>query len=263
MTKGWIDAHCHLSDARIFSTSSQLVEQAQEKNVFQLVLAGVEPEEWARQKLLQIKYPESFILNFGIHPWTVEKYSESEIDSAMNVLRAELPFAHGLGETGLDYGKKRDPASFEKQRLSFRKQIRLAIEFSKPLVLHVVQAHEDAIKILKEEKAHQVSMMVHSYSGNSTQLGPYLDLGAMISFSGTIVAQDGYEKVKKALKHTPLDRILFETDSPDQSWQKEVANVPANVVQVYEAAAGLLEVPLEPLREKVADNLGKIYYSRP
>ena len=260
MTSSFIDAHCHLSDARVFDSAPELIRSAATSGVCHFVLAGVDPAEWLRQKELRLQFPKILTLNFGLHPWTVEKYSTTEISSALEKLRTELVHADGLGETGLDHGKKRDPGSFKKQENAFREQIRMAIEFSKPMVLHVVHAHEDAVRILKEEKASQVPMMVHSFSGNTTQLEPYLQLGAMISYSGSIVGE-GYEKVKKALGRTPLDRLLLETDSPDQYWG-EGENVPQNIAQVYAAAAQILDIPVQNLSEKVAANLAQIYYAK-
>ena len=69
----------------------------------------------------------------------------------------KLPLVHGLGKTGLDfYSEKSDPSRFDDQRFAFREQIGLAVKHQKPIVLHIVHAHDEAMKILAEEGAARV-----------------------------------------------------------------------------------------------------------
>ena len=266
--KGYFtDSHCHLSDERIFSGAGAFIAKAEEAGVHGFVLAGTHPEEWLRQLDLKKRFPEQVILNFGLHPWWVEMLAAKDsalIEDALAKLQNQIIFADGLGETGLDFATKRNALYFKEQERCFRAQIQIARLAKKPLVLHIVHAHERAIKILDEERGDELPLIVHSYSGNATQLKEYIQRGAFISFSGAIVRTGGYEKVKKACAQTPLDRVLFETDSPDQSWGVDGAqSEPAQVPEVYRAGARLLQVSLETLQQKVADNLRKIGYYRP
>ena len=256
----FVENHCHLSDSRLFARAGELILAAEAKGVHRFVLAGVEPSEWQRQKELKKVHGEKLILTFGLHPWQIEKLSDDKILEALDQLDQELGEADGLGETGLDFGKRRDASRFPAQEDAFRKQIRLAVQQHKPITLHIVSAHERAMVILKEEQAARVPLIIHSYSGNSTQLAQYLQFGAYFSYSGSILKPDAHLKTKQALAVTPLGRLLFETDSPDQYWG-DGENVPANVTHVYEMGAKLLKLPLNAVLEKVADNFMKIYYS--
>ena len=254
---GLIDNHCHLSDERVFQRSKKIAEESALGGVSVLVLAGTHPEEWARQLEVRSFFSGQTVLNFGLHPWWVEKFSDAEVERAMLALAKSIEKADGLGETGLDFGVKRNVARFTAQEFAFRKQLQLARTFRKPLVLHIVSAHERAVAILKEEKV-DVPLVVHSYSGNVTQLEAYAPFDAYFSFSGTIVREQGYEKVKKALLRVPEDRLLFETDAPDQYWG-EGENHPANVAEVYQAASRLRGEPMEQLVQRVAKNLKSVY----
>lgn len=265
-----IDDHCHLSDERIFARADELIARAVQAGVTRMVLAGVEPAEWGRQLELQARHSDRLTLNFGLHPWWIEKYSRAEIDSILRELDMRVALAHGVGETGLDFHPKRDASRFDDQREVFRQQIRIAKKHKKPLVLHVVQAHEECVKILKDECAPGASdlgipLLMHSYSGNATQLQEYLRLGAFISYSGSLVRAahgDGHEKTAKALLNTPIQRLLFETDAPDQGWDSE-PNEPARVREVYEAALKIMELPLESglgaLAEVVEKNFKRLW----
>jgi len=269
---GLTDSHCHLSDERVFAEADALIARAMNAGVTRIALAGVEPAEWTRQLELKARYSDLLTLNFGLHPWWVEKYSRAELDSILHELDTRVAHAQGVGETGLDFHSKRNASRFDDQREAFRQQIRIAKKHSKPLVLHVVQAHEECVKILKEECSSAKSMgasdlgipiLVHSYSGNVTQLQEYLRLGAFISYSGTLVraAQgDGHEKTAKALLNTPIQRLLFETDAPDQGWgdpENSDENEPARVREVYEAALKIMELPLQSGLPALAEVVGK------
>ena len=249
----WIDSHAHLDDLQESQLETAL-ENARQVGVRQIVLAGTHPEGWMRQLEIQKKYSTQkygikIHLNFGLHPWWVEKYSSAEIENILYQLKTLLPEASALGETGLDFASKRDPSQFEKQEHAFQEQIKIAQALNKPLVLHVVQAHAKGIEILKANE-FKAPFVLHRYSGNVTELKEYLKMDAYFSFDQAILSQKGYEKTKKALLHTPLDRLLFETDS----------NEPAQVIAIYEHAATLLGVKPTDLKEKVAENMQKIGY---
>ena len=81
-------------------------------------------------------------------------------------------------------------------------------------------------------------------------------MGAFLSYSGVIL-KPGYKRVKEALLETPLDHLLLETDSPDQSWKKKL-NEPAFIPELYIEASRVLAVDLGELSRKVDANFDKI-----
>jgi TatD DNase family protein len=255
----FIDSHCHLTSEKLVGKADIFIEQAKAMGVQKFGLAGVESSEWNQQLELSARHPGELLTHFGLHPWWVESFSDEKIISDLSILDRMLPQANGLGETGLDYTPKRNPDRFLAQVNAFQMQIDLALKHQKPIILHVVHAHSDALKILKDRKANQVPLLCHSYSGNVTMLDEFLKLGAYISFNGCVARSTGYESVKKALVRTPLDRLLFETDAPDQAEHAGELNHPKNVVNTYQKAAAMLEVSLETLTQKVSENYDRIY----
>ncbi len=244
MMIGLIDAHAHHQDA---SDSEEIIKKSFESGISKIALGGTHPEDWKRQVQLNHLFKNKLFMHFGLHPWWVEKYNRAEIELILEQLDHELPLVSGLGETGLDfYSEKRDPSRFEDQRLVFRSQIRLSIKHQKPMVLHVVQAHEEALKILHEENASKIPLVMHRFSGNGEQLKQYLKLGACISF----------HESKKLMKEVPLDRLLLETDSNSKQhpggW---------DIRPHYEKTAEIIGLPIQELIQKVAENFEKIGYS--
>ncbi len=253
----FIDAHCHLSEPEPFSGAGEWIKRAHENNVRHILLGGVEPPEWENQKKLHASHPETILTSFGIHPWWIESKSREVLDQELKCLEIEAPHAQAIGETGLDFHSKRNPERFADQEYFFRAQIALALRFGKPLVLHIVSAHEQALQIVRETGASDLPMLIHSFSGSAEVAKQWVKLGAFLSFSGTILWKDRHEKVKKALTQTPLENLLFETDSPHQAWREDGRNESALVTDVYSGAAALLGVDLVELQTKVAENFVK------
>ncbi len=251
--KFFIDSHCHLSDERVFADCENLIQNAKQAGVGRVMIGGVNPAEWARQKSLLKTHPDFIRCSFGLHPWWVEKYSRAEIEFILQTLETEISHAHALGETGLDFHQKRPKAHFQDQEFAFRKQIEIAKKHQKPLVLHVVSAHSEAQAMIKEIGLNGLPIMIHSFSGSPEMAKQWIAMGAYLSFSGTFL-KEGREKARHSLSLTPLDRILFETDSPDQAWRADGSNAPAFVSEVYQGAAKLLACSIEMLQEKVAEN---------
>jgi TatD DNase family protein len=120
-----------------------------------------------------------------------------------------------LGELGLDYGPRRNPLSREVQLRVFKQQLEIAGMARKPLVLHVVHAHEQALAVLKQVKPAQTfGGLVHAFSGSLELARRYMDLGFSISVGGAL-ARPGYQTLKRAIKHIPADRLVIESDAPD------------------------------------------------
>jgi TatD DNase family protein len=249
----FIDAHCHLSDERIWPEARKLIAKAIACGVTRMKIGGVCPSEWDRQVQLEKEFPGVIYTSFGLHPWWVEKLSRNEIESALNQLESRLLNTRSIGETGLDFFSKRDPKRFADQEFAFRTQLRFAKQAQLPVVLHIVKAHEEAIQIIREEKALDLKMQVHSYSGSTEEAKAWIKLGACLSFSGNLLRTNS-NPLAETLLITPHTQLLFETDAPDQRWQKGRPNEPHLVTEIYEKAAILLNLPLKDLTQIVAEN---------
>jgi TatD DNase family protein len=249
----FIDAHCHLTDDRAFPFAKDWIQNAKDVGVVKVRLGGLYPEEWAKQRELQKEYPDFILNSFGLHPWWVERLSHAEIDSALNELEKRMSEAQAIGETGLDFYSKRDPARFAEQERVFRAHLRLAKKYQKPVVLHVVKAHERAIKIIREENAEVLLFQVHSFSGSLEIAAEWLKLNAYLSFSGGFLKETA-RRSRDVLRAIPANRVLFETDSPDQAWREDGKNEPALVAKIYQRGAQVLDLPITSLKEIVAEN---------
>jgi TatD DNase family protein len=231
------DAHCHLD--RMDHHAAW--RRARSVGVQGALIAGVDAKGWKDQNLI---HDAHIHVAWGLHPWAVAQRSMDETRHQMDQLRHMLAAppvpAVALGETGLDHGKRIPKETRDHQSIIFRQHIHLAKEYNLPLVLHIVRAHDQALSILTEEGLPQSGGMVHSFSGTKDIAQQYVDMGLHISFSGTVV-DERRKSVQDAARNIPMDRLLVETDAPDQTpiTRRPGPNEPAFLVDVIKAVATL------------------------
>ncbi len=120
-----------------------------------------------------------------------------------------------IGEIGLDYHYKREEQRRIKQHVWFLYQLDLAWKLKLPVILHLRDAHEDTLRILRLHPAHKLGGVIHCFYGSSERAQQYLDLGYHIGIGGSLLQQaDRVKDLQEAVAHIPMDRILVETDAP-------------------------------------------------
>ena len=236
ISNSYIDAHCHLADPKYSSDLESVLGRSEKAGVGEWILGGIGPKDWEAQKKISKLRAGKIHMAFGLHPWWVASHDEGEVMTAVKRLESELGKAQCLGELGLDFLPQfKDKAQLQKE--VFRIQLMLNENFRKPLILHVVHAHGEAITVLKGFRHCQG--LVHAFSEGKGVLKQYLDLGFLISVGGA-VTRKGYQKLKECLSLIPLDRLVIETDAPDQTpevagFSKESRNEPCTLVPIAEA----------------------------
>jgi TatD DNase family protein len=205
------------------------------------------------------------IPSFGFHPWYIQERTGNWLRNLTTFLD-KIPSA--IGEIGLDRWKPNLP--YEGQEEVFIVQLRLAAHRNLPVSIHCLQAWGRMLEILKHEPRPACGFLLHSYGGPKEMVKPFADLGAYFSLPG-YYAHERKERQREAFKHVPPERLLIETDAPDQSLPRErnrfpliviptnrELNHPANLRGVYEFAAELFGEPLENLAARVEANFMRL-----
>jgi Mg-dependent DNase len=211
----WIDAHAHLADPRWESEQDRIIEDARARGIHFFMQGGVSPEDWQRQRDLKARHPHAIGLCFGLHPYFVAENEEEVCEQALDLLAPALVDAIGIGEMGLDYRPHIMKDSQERQIHIFEQQIELAHASAKPMVLHLVQAHDDAIKILDIWGIPKSKGLVHSFNASAAKAKDFVQRGLYLSVGGPVCRPDN-QKLHQAVKEIPLELLLVESDSPDQ-----------------------------------------------
>ncbi|EPH41445.1 TatD family hydrolase [Streptomyces aurantiacus] len=124
---------------------------------------------------------------------------------------AALPHVKGVGETGLDYFRT-GPEGKAAQERSFRAHIEIAKRHGKALVIHDREAHEDVLRVLKEEGAPERTVF-HCYSGDAAMAQLCAEQGYFMSFAGNVTFKNA-QPLRDSLAVAPLELVLVETDAP-------------------------------------------------
>lgn len=171
----------------------------------------------------------------GVHPHNAKAFS-AEVEAAMRVMIAD-PRTSAVGEIGLDYFYDHSPRDV--QRAAFEAQLRLAHEFELPAVVHLREAHDDGLRILRSVGVPAAGCILHCYNLGPELLGRFLELGCTVSFAGPVTFKKSTD-VREAAALVPVGRILTETDCPFMAPEpfRGRTNEPAFTVFTAAALAG-------------------------
>ncbi len=202
------DTHCHLNMEPYTEALDTYINYLNEtKTSVNIVGTTYEDSQLACALAQQF----NMYATIGIHPNEVEKYDVSVINQLEKVFFKYRDVVVALGETGLDYHY--EGYDKLKQQDFFRKHINLAIKNKLTLVLHIRDAHEDAINILKEYRGLLPNTIIHCFTGTMKDALEYIALGCYISFSGIVTFKNAGE-IRDVVNIVPQDRMLSETDAP-------------------------------------------------
>jgi TatD DNase family protein len=146
----------------------------------------------------------------GIHPHDAGGAVEADFAEMEKLARGEAKVV-GFGEMGLDFYRNLSPP--EVQREVFRRQIAMARELGKPLVIHCRDAHDETLAILGEERAREIGGVMHCFSGDVEIARRCLDLGLFISLAGPVTYKNA-RALPEVARFVPEDRLVVETDCP-------------------------------------------------
>ncbi|MFA6354418.1 MAG: TatD family hydrolase [Candidatus Paceibacterota bacterium] len=168
-----------------------------------------------------------------------------------------------IGECGLDYYRATSDIGNEtkaKQKEVFIKQIKLAKEVEKPLMIHCRDAYPDLLEVLKsnQKSLNSVPGILHFYSGDLAQTKELLEMGFYFTFGGVITFTRSYDEVVKLI---PMDRILSETDAPyvAPAPYRGKRNEPAYVVEVVKKIAEIKGVSMDEMAAQIWKNAQAIF----
>ena len=191
----------------------QLFRELMEANIPYTIEPGVSLESCKEVLNLTAQYPGRIFPAIGIHPTRsiFEKWSDRHKLDAY----AKAPGVIAIGEIGLDYHYERKEQHRLKQHIWFIYQLNLAWKLKLPVILHVRDAHKDALRILKWHPARKLGGVIHCFYGSKEIAEQYLKLGYHIGIGGSVLQlEERAKNLWDALPHIPLDRILIETDAP-------------------------------------------------
>lgn len=211
-----IDTHCHLDVPAFDADREEVIARARAAGVTDLVVPAIGPSSWEPLLSFQGDHPGIHV-GLGIHPQLLPELDSADDADHLEALDALLSRggAAAIGECGLD-GPTAERVPLERQAEILREQLRLARRHRLPVLLHCLRAHERMIALLSEVGPLPAGGVMHSYSGGADRVRVYTELGLHFSFAGPVTYEQA-RKVPLAVRAAPRDRLLLETDAPDQA----------------------------------------------
>lgn len=239
-----IDTHCHLDSPRFDPDRNAVIERARAAGVTELVVPSIGPATWD-PLLAWAEGRPGIRVALGIHPQLLPDLDPTQ-DGA-HLARLEARLAQGkaiaIGECGLD-GPSASGAPMDRQVAVLRAHFDLARRYRLPVLVHCLRAHEPLLALLAEAPL-PAGGVLHSYSGSAEQVREYLPHGLHFAVAGPIT----YERAKKpvlAARAMPRERIVLETDAPDQTPRPHQGRCePAHLAETAKGLAAALGCSLE------------------
>ena len=251
------DAHNHLQAKRFAGRQAELLAECE--GLARMVVNGCCEEDWPAVAALAKAHPQ-VLPSFGYHPWYIHERTSNWENELKRFLDAHTA---AVGEIGLDRWK--EGLEYEGQEEVFTAQLRIAAERNLPASIHCLKAWGRLLELLEQRPVPARGFLLHSYGGSAEMIGPLAKLGAYFSFPGYYI-REAKGRQRDAFTQVPPDRLLIETDAPDQLLPEELQehtlddpegnpiNHPANLGAVYQFMAGMLDEPLEKLEARVGEN---------
>jgi TatD DNase family protein len=255
-----VDSHAHLDMPHFDADRDAVIARAREVGVAAILTLGVDGDSSQRAVSLAQQYDDVYAA-VGIHPHEA-KHATPEVYKALMRLAREREANRIIawGEIGLDYHYDHSPRAM--QQREFRRQIRIARELDLPVCIHSREAHDDVLTILEEEKAIDVGVVMHCFSGDEQVARRCLDLGFYISFAGPVTFTNA-RKFPAVVPFVPDDRLLIETDAPYLSphpWRgREHRNEPARVAVIAARLAELRGISVEKTGQLATQNFKTLF----
>ncbi len=248
-----IDSHAHLNDPAFTDDLEQVILQASEAGVDEIINVGYDLESSSYGIELAERFDRLWAV-VGLHPHDAKTWTSQTEDALRKMVKH--PKVLAIGETGLDFHYDNSPRN--DQREVFRQQLALAREVDLPAVIHSRDAAQETLEIIKEYS--DVPCLLHCYSGSFEMAEEYIKLGCYFSFGGPITFKNA-NRLRNVVARMPLERVLIETDCPylTPHPHRGKRNEPAYLLYTAEKLAEISGHTLEEIARITEENTRKFF----
>lgn len=251
----FIDTHSHYCDEAFTSIQDETIERCQKAGVSTMLQADTGSDERDQMYELCRRHPGCLRPMLGIYPGNVNENWKEEMDK---MLAWTDKGAVAIGEIGLDYHEGKEYASLQQDVL--RLQLDLAREMDLPVNIHLRDATEDFLKVMKDPRYKGMRGNLHAFSGSvetfeqMNRLGDwYVGIGGVLTFKNASLARD--------ICRIPLERIVLETDAPYLSPTplRGTLNESSNIPLIAAKLAEIKDVPIQNVAEITTSNARRLF----
>ena len=203
-----IDTHTHLYLDHFKDDIDDVIQRSISVGVEKFYLPSISSKYNESMRDLESKFPNRVFCMIGLHPCYVDKNFELEIKFVKDQIKSNSYKA--IGEIGIDLFHEKK--YFKQQIIAFEEQIKLALEYDLPIVIHSRESFDEIFEVLKKYKSDKLRGIFHCFTGNQDQAKKIIDLNFFLGIGGVVTFKNG--KISEFLSSIPLNKIVLETDSP-------------------------------------------------
>lgn len=248
-----VDSHCHLDAGEFDPDRAAVIARARQAGVCQQVVPAVTAAGWPKLRDACNQAPGLFPA-YGLHPLFLADHAPAHLKALRAWIERERPCA--IGECGLDFFVEGlDP---DAQQRYFTGQLELAREFDLPVIVHARRAVEAVIAAIRAVGG--LRGVVHSYAGSPEQATQLYRHGFLLGLGGPVTYERA-QRLHRLVRDMPLDRLLLETDAPDQPDAdiRGQRNEPARLATIADHIAGLRGISVDALAKATSTNARTLF----
>ena len=250
------ESHAHYEDEAFDEDRESLIASLPENGIETVVNVGSTVETCHKTVDLISQY-EHVYGALGVHPSEIKTATAKDLEW-IKTEAIKNPKILAIGEIGLDYYWDKD--NREQQIEYFVKQMEIAKEIGKPIIVHSRDAAKDTYECMKENNAEKCGGVVHCFSYGPEEAEKYLKMGFYIGIGGVVTFKNAV-KIRDVVEAVPLDRILLETDCPYLAPEpyRGKRNSSLYIPHIAEKIAEIKGVDYEEVLSVTYDNACKMY----
>lgn len=255
--RAMIDSHAHLDMDRFDADRDAVVRRAEAVGVHTILSLAMIDEADSYVGAFEVVDRYGLYTAVGCHPHDAKIFDDKGGEDLVRRL-ADRDRLVAVGEIGLDYHYNLSPP--EHQQAVFRRQLRLAIELSLPVIIHLRDASADFCRIVEEERTDDLRGILHSFTADLNTAEFAIARGFLVSFSGILTFKNA-AGLREVAAELPAECLLVETDCPYLAPvpHRGKRNEPAMVRDTAECLADLRSVGVDEIESQTDSNFRRFF----
>lgn len=254
------DSHTHIYAEEFDQDRDEMIRRSVENGVCTLYLPAIDSKYHRRMLDVSATYPEMCRPMMGLHPTSVKGNYEQELEIVEKWLSDPSPNFCAIGEIGIDlYWDRTHEAE---QRIAFERQLRMAIHYDLPVVIHTRNSMDIALGMVESIGNPTLRGVFHCFSGNIRQAEKAVALGFLLGIGGVVTYKNS--GLQAVVEHMRPEHLLLETDAP---WLPPVPyrgrrNEPSFLPLIARKIAEIKKVPVEEIEMVTTANAMRLFANK-
>jgi TatD DNase family protein len=250
-----VDTHTHIYGKQFDNDRAAMMQRAFDAGVHKFYLPAIDSEVIDRMFEMETAYPGKCFAMMGLHPTSVNENYKAELEIVENWLAVrKFP---AIGEIGLDFYW--DKTFTSQQFDAFHIQIKWALQYKLPIVIHTRNAMRETIDVVKQYLSQGLRGIFHCFSGTHDDAIEIIEAGFFLGIGGVVTYKNG--GLAEVIQQIPLQHIVLETDAPYLTPVpfRGKRNESSYLKYVAEKLADIYGVPVDTVASITAANAEKIF----